>query len=72
MPLIKPAKLRGIIRRLGDSLRRAAMLSTTGMKIATTPVELMTEPRPATDTISSTSRRASLLPARSLIHSPMR
>lgn len=72
MPLIRPAKLSGIIRRLGEICRRAAMLSTTGMKIATTPVELITEPRPATATISSTSRRASLLPARALIHSPMR
>ena len=72
MPLIRPAKLSGIINRLGDSFRRAAMLSTTGMKIATTPVELITEPSPATETISKTSSRASLLPAFSLIHSPMR
>ncbi|MNI97058.1 hypothetical protein D3C73_1556300 [compost metagenome] len=51
---------------------RAAMLSTTGMKMATTPVELITEPNPATQTISSTSKRTSLLPARSAIHSPIR
>ncbi|MNE71575.1 hypothetical protein D3C80_1674620 [compost metagenome] len=72
MPLISPANARGIIRRLGDSCRRAAMLSTTGMKMATTPVELIIDPSPATATISSTSRRVSLLPARSLIHSPIR
>ncbi|MNG88565.1 hypothetical protein D3C79_474100 [compost metagenome] len=72
MPLIRPAKASGIIRRAGESCRRAAMLSTTGMKMATTPVELIIEPSPATATISSTSRRASLLPARSLIHSPIR
>ena len=48
----------------------AAMLRTTGMKIATTPVELITEPNPATASISSTSRRASLLPARAISQSP--
>ncbi|MNE32539.1 hypothetical protein D3C80_1261560 [compost metagenome] len=72
MPLISPAKASGIIRRLGETFIRAAMLSTTGMKIATTPVELITEPSPATQTISNTISRASLLPARSAIHSPIR
>ncbi|MNZ63317.1 hypothetical protein D3C78_814620 [compost metagenome] len=72
MPLIKPAKLSGIIKRLGETFMRAAMLSTTGMKMATTPVELITDPSPATQTINSTSKRTSLLPARSAIHSPMR
>ena len=63
MPLIKPAKLRGIIKRPGGTDMRSAIPSTTGMKIATTPVELMTEPRPAAASISRTRRRFSLPPA---------
>ncbi|MCY1552613.1 hypothetical protein D9M68_890200 [compost metagenome] len=72
MPLISPAKDSGIISRRGDRCRRLAMLSTTGMKIATTPVELITEPSPATQSISSTSRRVSLLPALATSQSPSR
>ncbi|MCY1425674.1 hypothetical protein D9M71_414670 [compost metagenome] len=72
MPLIRPAKASGIIRRRGEMCMRAETLSSTGMKIATTPVELITEPSPATESISSTSRRVSLLAARRVSHSPMR
>ncbi|MNJ74440.1 hypothetical protein D3C77_713750 [compost metagenome] len=72
MPLISPAKASGIIRRLGLMRSRAAMPMTIGMKIATTPVELITEPRVATASISSTSRRVSLLPAVRTSQSPMR
>jgi hypothetical protein len=48
MPLISPAKLSGIISRPGASFCRSATSSTTGMKIATTPVELMIAPSPET------------------------
>jgi hypothetical protein len=41
MPLINPAKLNGIISRPGDNFCRSATSRTTGMKIATTPVELI-------------------------------
>ncbi len=40
--------------------------------MATTPVELITEPSPATASISSTSRRVSLLPAARISQSPRR
>lgn len=72
MPLISPANASGIISRRGETFMRAAMLSTTGMKIATTPVELITEPRPATASISRISRRVSLLPAERISQSPSR
>ncbi len=72
MPLIRPAKASGIIRRLAADCVRAAIPSTTGMKIATTPVELITEPSPATASISRTSRRASLLPALRTSQAPRR
>ena len=52
MPLISPAKLSGIISRPGASFCRSATSSTTGMKIATTPVELMIAPSPETASIS--------------------
>ncbi|MNP84438.1 hypothetical protein D3C76_1837420 [compost metagenome] len=51
MPLINPAKLSGIIRREGDISIRIETLNTTGIKIATTPVELMNAPSPATVTM---------------------
>ena len=63
MPLISPAKPRGIIRRPAGIPIRFATLSTTGIKMATTPVLLITAPRLATATISSTSSLVSLLPA---------
>ena len=58
------------IMRVGFKMCIRDRLRTTGMKIATTPVELITEPNPATASISSTSRRASLLPARAISQSP--
>ena len=63
MPLNRAAKASGIISRPGLMPSRAVMPSTTGMKIATTPVELMNAPSPATASISSTSNRVSLEPA---------
>lgn len=48
------------------------MLSTTGMKIATTPVELMNAPSSATLSMSSTTRRVLLAPARADSQSPSR
>ena len=70
MPLVRPATLMGISRRAGELPRRLAMLSTMGMKMATTPVELITAPRPATVSISRISKRVSLLPERWMIQSP--
>ncbi|CAH0301883.1 hypothetical protein SRABI106_03797 [Rahnella aquatilis] len=70
MPLISPAKLSGIISRAGEVFIRAETLITTGMKIATTPVELIKAPRPATVSISKTSIRVSLLPATFISQSP--
>ncbi|MNN09553.1 hypothetical protein D3C81_1224380 [compost metagenome] len=70
MPLIKPAKLSGIINLPGGIFIRAATLSTTGIKIATTPVELIKAPRPATVTISNISILVSLLPATFTSQSP--
>ena len=64
MPLINPAKLNGIISRPGDNFCRSATSRTTGMKIATTPVELISEPSNETASMSSTSSRASLPPER--------
>ncbi len=63
MPLISPAKLSGIIRREGEVCMRIDTLKTTGIKIATTPVELIKAPSPATVIISKTSILTSLLPA---------
>ncbi len=63
MPLIRPAKHSGIIILLGWMFRRVQMLSTTGIKIATTPVELITEPSIATASIRNSVSRHSLLPA---------
>ncbi len=72
MPLISAAKLKGIISWLGAVPVFWAMRSTIGMKIATTPVELMTAPSPATTDISRTISRASLLPALATSQSPSR
>ncbi|CES24414.1 Uncharacterised protein [Salmonella enterica subsp. enterica serovar Typhi] len=63
IPLISPAKLSGIIRREGEVCICIETLRTTGIKIATTPVELMKAPSPATVIISKTSILISLLPA---------
>ena len=63
MPLISAATESGIMSRLGAVPVLWAMRSATGMKMATTPVELMNAPSPATTAISRTSRRVSLLPA---------
>jgi hypothetical protein len=70
MPLSSAATLSGIISRLGAVPVFCAIRSTIGMKIATTPVELMTDPSDPTTSISKTSMRASLLPARSTSQSP--
>ena len=51
IPLISPAKLSGIISREGEVFIRAETLRTTGMKMATTPVELINAPNPATVSI---------------------
>ena len=63
IPLIRPAKLSGIIRRDGEVFIRMETLRTTGIKIATTPVELINAPSPATVSIRKTSIFVSLLPA---------
>ncbi|SVK54774.1 Uncharacterised protein [Acinetobacter baumannii] len=70
MPLISPAKLSGIISRPGAIFILAVTLSTTGIKIATTPVELINAPSPATVTISSINILVSLLPATFTSQSP--
>ena len=72
MPLISAAKLSGIISRPGAMPVFWQMRRTTGRKIATTAVELMTAPSPATAAISNTRRRVSLSPALALIQSPRR
>ena len=72
MPLIRAATLSGIISRLGAVPVFWAIRSTIGMKIATTPVELITAPSPPTTSISRTSRRVSLLPALATSQSPSR
>ncbi len=71
MPLIRPAKLSGIIRRDGAVCMRMETLSTTGIKMATTPVELIKAPSPATVSISRTSILVSLLPATSTSQAPI-
>ena len=71
MPLISPAKLNGIIRRDGDVCIRMATLNTTGIKIATTPVELINAPSPATVSINKTNILISLLPATLTSHVPI-
>lgn len=70
MPLISPATLRGISSCLRGIPVRAAMLIATGMKMATTPVELMIDPSKATESISRTMSRAVLAPARRASQSP--
>ena len=72
IPLISAAKLRGIMSRLGAVPQFCEMRSTTGMKMATTAVELIREPRPPTAAISRISRRFSLLPACRSSQSPSR
>ncbi|CZV96696.1 Uncharacterised protein [Enterobacter hormaechei] len=51
MPLMSPAKLNGIISRDGEICILMQTLSTTGIKMATTPVELINAPSPATVSI---------------------
>ena len=72
IPLSSAAKLSGIMSRPGAMRRLLEMRSTTGMKMATTAVELMIEPRPPTAAISRTSSRFSLLPALASSQSPSR
>jgi hypothetical protein len=72
MPLISPAKLSGIISRLGAVPLFCDIRSTTGMKIATTAVELISASSPPTASISRTSSRVSLLPAVEFNQSPSR
>ncbi|SRN45190.1 Uncharacterised protein [Shigella flexneri] len=71
MPLISPAKLNGIIRRDGEVCIRMATLNTTGIKIATTLVELINAPSPATVSINKTNILISLLPATLTSHVPI-
>ena len=70
MPLISPAKLRGIISFDGEIFSCALILNTIGMKIATIPVELITEPITATETIRKTRSLVSLPEAFFKIQSP--
>lgn len=70
MPLMSPAKLSGMSSCRGETPVRAAMLRATGMKIATTPVELMIEPSSATASINSTINMRRSLPARAASQSP--
>ena len=72
MPLIRAATESGIMSRLGAVPVLWAMRSVTGMKMATTPVELMNAPSVATTPMSKTSRRVSLLPAFAVSQSPSR
>jgi hypothetical protein len=72
MPLSRAATLKGIIRRLGGVPVFCAIRRTIGMKMATTPVELITAPKAPTTSISSTTSRVSLLPARATSQSPSR
>ena len=72
IPLISAATLSGIISLPAGVPVFCEMRSTMGIKIATTPVELMTAPRPPTTSISSTSSFVSLLPARAISQSPRR
>src|SRR5262245_60104089 len=72
MPLISAATEIGIISRLGAVPVLRATRSATGMKMATTPVELMKAPSPATAAISRTSSRVSLLPVLAMSQSPSR
>ena len=71
MPPINAAWASGI--RILDRLRpvRCAMLTATGMKIATTAVELMRLLSTADPIISSTRIRASLSPASRVTQPPM-
>ena len=72
MPLTNAATLSGIISRLGGVPVLPQIRRTTGMKIATTAVELMRAPSPPTATISNTRRRVSLVPADAFNQSPSR
>ena len=72
IPLSSAANASGIISRPGPMLSRPAMPSATGMKIATTPVELMKAPSPAIVNISSTNNRVSLAPATPVSQTPIR
>ena len=72
MPLTNAAMLSGIISRLGAVPVLPQMRKTTGMKIATTAVELIRAPRPPTTSISNTRRRVSLVPADAFNQSPSR
>ena len=51
IPLISPATLNGIINPRGEIFIFWQITNTTGIKIATTPVELIKEPSPATANI---------------------
>jgi len=70
MPLIKAAKLSGIINRLGGVLVWCEIRIVTGMKIAVTAVELIVEPSPQTTDISNTTNRRSLFAAVRVSQSP--
>src|SRR5690606_11834570 len=72
MPLTRAAIDSGMNRRPAAMALRRAIRVTTGMKSATTPVELMNDPVVVTIVISNATRRVSLEPARSASQSPAR
>ena len=72
MPLISAATESGIINWLGAMPVLWATRSATGMKMATTPVELMKAPSVATTVISKAIKRVSLVPAACISQSPSR
>ena len=72
IPLDSAATLSGIISPEGAAPVSCATRITTGMKMATTPVELITAPRVPTNNISRISRRELLVPALAINRSPIR
>ena len=70
MPLMSAAKLRGIMSWPGELPVVNATRSATGMKIAVTAVELMSEPRPQTQSIRRTRSLVSLFPVLAMSMSP--
>ena len=70
IPLINAAMEIGIISRLAAAPVLCETRRATGMKMATTPVELMKAPRVETTAMSRAVRRVSLLPAVRISQSP--
>ena len=71
MPLTKAAKDSGMSRRRAFSSVFAEIVSTTGMKTATTAVELMTLPSAPAESISRSSIRVSLAPPTRMSQRPI-